>query len=106
MIGAGFTGAALAYHWSKKAPPERTLVVAKHGPPQSMKEADYRLEEAEKRRRETRKARRWMTALTLGFLLFGVAAGLYGNLLKLLPLGVMLGLLMLTGFFGKRMIEA
>src|SRR5690606_29795995 len=27
VIGAGFTGASLAYHWMKKAPADRTLVV-------------------------------------------------------------------------------
>ena len=27
VIGAGFTGASLAYHWAKKAPPERSMAV-------------------------------------------------------------------------------
>ena len=61
-----------------------------------MKEADYRLEEVKKRRRENRKARRLMIALIFGFLLFGVALGVYQNPWQLLPLGVMLGLLVLV----------
>jgi glycine/D-amino acid oxidase-like deaminating enzyme len=35
VIGAGFTGAALAYHWSKKAPPERLAVVLEMDDPAS-----------------------------------------------------------------------
>ena len=35
VIGAGFTGAALAYHWSKKAPPHRLMVVLEMDDPAS-----------------------------------------------------------------------
>ena len=35
VIGAGFTGGALAYHWSKKAPADRSLVVLEMGDPSS-----------------------------------------------------------------------
>ena len=33
VIGAGFTGGAFAYHWSKKAPADRTLAVLDMGDP-------------------------------------------------------------------------
>ena len=35
VIGAGFTGGAIAYHWSKKAPQDRRLVVIEMGDPAS-----------------------------------------------------------------------
>jgi gamma-glutamylputrescine oxidase len=35
VIGAGFTGAALAYHWSRRAPSERNMVVIELGDPAS-----------------------------------------------------------------------
>ena len=35
VIGAGFTGAALAYHWSRRAPSERNIVVIELGDPAS-----------------------------------------------------------------------
>ena len=35
VIGAGFTGAAMAYHWSKSAPADRLLVVLDLGDPAS-----------------------------------------------------------------------
>jgi len=35
VIGAGFTGAALAYHWSRTAPPERNMIVLEMDDPAS-----------------------------------------------------------------------
>ncbi len=35
VIGAGFTGAAMAYHWAKKAPPDRPMVVLEMDDPAS-----------------------------------------------------------------------
>jgi len=72
----GAEAAAIAALLRLRVPAERTLIAASHGRPGSLKEADYRLAEIEKRRRQLQRGKRLILAFTAAIGVAGVLVAL------------------------------